>query len=178
MKRAALLFLLLVPACGVGRGTAAAPKTAVAPARGQGAPAVVSREVDGDTIHVHISGGDEKVRFIGINTPETHGPGGLKECYGKEAATRMEEVLPVGTKVDLVGDVDQRDKYGRLLAYVYRDRDHLFVNLAMVQQGFAEAYTFPPNVAHEPEFEAAASKARDANRGLWGTCGGPHKPIN
>jgi len=148
------------------------------PGTGNGAPAVVSREVDGDTLHVHINGGDEKVRFIGINTPETHGPGGLKECYGQEAAARLAELLPVGTEVDLVGDDEQRDKYGRLLAYVYRDRDHLFVNLAMVEQGFAEAYPFPPNVAHESEFATAAANARDANRGLWGTCGGPHTPIN
>ncbi|MBV9255273.1 MAG: thermonuclease family protein, partial [Actinobacteria bacterium] len=132
----------------------------------------------GDTIHVHINGGDEKVRFIGINTPETHGPGGLKECFGQEAAVRMAQLIPVGTKVDLVGDKDQRDKYGRLLAYVYRESDHLFLNLAMVQQGFAEAYTFPPNTAHESEFVAAQAAARDKNLGLWSACGGPHKPIN
>ena len=176
-KPAAVLFVVLA-ACGVGR--AAAPKTAapVAARVGGSAPAVVSKEVDGDTIHVHINGGDEKIRFIGINSPETHGPGGLKECFGQEAAARMAELLPVGTKVDLVGDADQRDKYGRLLAYVYRDSDHLFVNLAMVEQGFAEAYTFRPNTTHEAEFEAAAARARNANRGLWGACGGPHKPIN
>ena len=178
MYKPAAAMLFVLAACGVGRGNAAAPKTAVVPGRGDSAAAVVSKEVDGDTIHVHISGGDEKVRFIGINTPETHGPGGLKECYGQEAAARMAELLPVGTKVDLVGDKDQRDRYGRLLAYVYRDRDDLFVNLAMVQQGFAEAYTFPPNTAHEGEFVAAAAKARDENLGLWGACGGPHKPIN
>jgi micrococcal nuclease len=139
---------------------------------------VVSKEVDGDTIHVRISGRDEKVRFIGINTPETHGPGGLRECFGQEASTRMTELLPVGTPVNLVADVDLRDRYGRLLAYVYRSRDHLFVNLAMVQQGYAEAYTFPPNVAHVDEFVSAAAKARDAGRGLWSKCGGPHKPID
>lgn len=178
MKRWCAVLLAGLAGCGIGRTSAAAPKAAVVPAPRESVPAVVSREVDGDTIHVHISGGDDKVRFIGINTPETHGPGGLVECYGHEAAVRMNELLPVGTKVDLVGDADQRDKYGRLLAYVYRDRDHLFVNLAMVEQGFAEAYPFPPNVAHESEFAAAAAKARDANLGLWGACGGPHKPMN
>jgi micrococcal nuclease len=174
VKRLAPLLLLVLAACGVGR--AASPKAATAPS-GKGA-AVVSKEVDGDTLHVSIGGRDEKVRFIGINTPETHGPGGLRECFGQEAAKRMTQILPVGTPVNLVADVELRDRYGRLLAYVYRSSDHLFVNLAMVQQGFAEAYTFPPNVAHVDEFVPAAAKARDAGLGLWSKCGGPHKPIN
>jgi len=178
VKRWAAVAMVVMSACGVGRSSAAAPKSAVGARFGGSVPATVSKEVDGDTVHVHINGGDEKVRFIGINTPETHGPGGLKECYGQEASARMAQLLPVGTKVDLVGDADQRDKYGRLLAYVYRDSDHLFVNLVMVQEGFAEAYPFPPNVAHESEFAAAAANARNANRGLWRACGGPHKPIN
>ena len=176
MKRLAPLLLVVLAACGVGQ--AAAPKAVVAPAAGNGVPAVVSKEVDGDTLHVRIGRSDEKVRFIGINTPETHGPGGLRECFGQEAAARMTQLLPVGTAVSLIGDVDQRDRYGRLLAYVYRSRDNLFVNLAMVQQGYAEAYTFPPNVAHVDEFVSAAAKARDAGRGLWSKCGGAHKAIN
>ena len=174
-RRAAQLVVVIVGLAGCGTGRAPAPKATAA--TGQGA-AVVSREVDGDTIHVRIGEADERVRFIGINSPETHGPGGLRECFGQQAATRMGEILPIGTPVDLVRDVDLRDKYGRLLAYVYRHRDHLFVNLAMVKEGFAEAYTFPPNVAHVDEFVSASTAARDANRGLWGTCGSPHVPIN
>jgi micrococcal nuclease len=168
------LLLVVLAGCGVGRATA---PTSANGSSGKGA-GVVSKEVDGDTIHVRIGGSDEKVRFIGINTPETHGPGGLRECFGQEASKRMTELLPVGTPVNLTADVDLRDRYGRLLAYVYRSRDHLFVNLAMVQQGYAEAYTFPPNVAHVDEFVSAAAKARDAGRGLWSKCGGPHKPID
>ena len=176
MRRLVPLLLVVLAACGLGRASSpASPKTAVA---GSAGAAVVSREVDGDTIHVRIAGTDEKVRFIGINTPETHGPGGLRECFGQEAAAHLAALLPVGTAVNLVADVDLRDRYGRLLAYVYRSRDHLFVNLAMVQQGFAEAYTFPPNVAHVDEFVTAAAKARDAGRGLWSRCGGAHKAID
>jgi micrococcal nuclease len=139
---------------------------------------VVTKEVDGDTIRVRVGGGaEERVRFIGVDTPETHGPGGLRECFGQEAARRTAELLPPGTEVRLVRDAEARDKYGRLLAYVYRARDGLFVNLSLAQDGFAAALTIPPNVAHADEFVKAAADARAAGRGLWGRCGGPDTPI-
>lgn len=139
--------------------------------------AVVSKEVDGDTIHVHIGGADERIRFIGIDTPETHGRNGLVECFGKEAAEHTASLIPVGTEVRLVRDAEARDRYGRLLAYVYRAQDNLFVNLALARDGYADVLTFPPNVAHADEFVAAARSARNANLGLWSKCGSADVPI-
>ena len=141
--------------------------------------ATVDEVVDGDTVRVRLPGrsGTESVRLIGIDTPETHGPGGLRECFGKEASARLAALLPGGTEVRLVRDVEARDRYGRLLAYVYRKHDDLFVNLALAEDGFAAALTIPPNVAHRDGFVDAAADAREAGRGLWGRCGGPDKPL-
>lgn len=133
--------------------------------------AVVTKQTDGDTLHVEINGVDESVRFIGIDTPETHGRNGLVECFGKEAAAHTAALVPVGTRVRIVRDVEARDRYGRLLAYVYRAKDDLFVNLALARDGYADVLTYPPNVAHADEFVAAVREARDAQRGLWKACG-------
>jgi micrococcal nuclease len=75
--------------------------------------------------------------------------------------------------VQLVRDVEARDRYDRLLAYVYRASDGRFVNLAMVEDGFADQYTFPPNVAHTDDFRTAAREAREAGSGLWSACEAP-----
>jgi micrococcal nuclease len=139
--------------------------------------ATVVRVVDGDTVRVKLGGAEERVRLIGVDTPETHGPGGLRECFGQEATTQMQHLLPAGTVVRLVRDAEPRDRYQRLLAYVYRRKDGLFVNLAMARDGFAAALTIPPNVAHTDEFVAAAADARQASKGLWGRCGGPDKAL-
>ena len=138
--------------------------------------ATVVRVVDGDTIRVRIGEREEAVRLIGIDTPETHGQGGLRECFGQEAAARTAKLLPEGVTVKLVLDVEARDRYGRLLAYVYRD-DGLFVNMALAEDGYAAALTYPPNVAHADEFAAVTAAAREANRGLWAACGGPDTPL-
>ena len=134
------------------------------------AKAVVTKVVDGDTIHVSIGGHDETVRLIGINTPETVDPRSPVECFGEEAHARTEELLPTGTEVRLVRDVEARDRYHRLLAYVYRVDDGLFVNLALAEDGFADILTYPPNVAHVADFTRAVRGARDAGRGLWTAC--------
>src|SRR5690348_2856653 len=101
-------------------------------ARSTDGKATVVRVVDGDTIVVHINGSDETVRILGIDTPETHKPDTPVECFGPQASDRMTALLPKGTTVRLVRDVEARDRYGRLLAYVYRDSDGLFVDLTMV----------------------------------------------
>jgi micrococcal nuclease len=137
---------------------------------GDPASATVTRVVDGDTIHVAIGGHDETVRLIGINTPETVDPRSPVECFGEEAHRHTEELLPKGTAVRLVRDVEARDRYHRLLAYVYRVKDDLFVNLALARDGFADLLTFPPNVAHVDDFTAAVREAREAGRGLWASC--------
>jgi len=139
--------------------------------------ATVTRVVDGDTLQVRIGAEDERVRLIGIDTPETHGPGGLRECFGSEATRRAQALLPPGTRVRLVRDVEPRDRYGRLLAYVYRIADGLFVNLTLAAEGYAATLTYPPNVAHSKELDAATRTARSAERGLWQRCGGPDKAL-
>ena len=143
--------------------------------RGDGAAsgrASVLRVVDGDTVEVRLGDRDETVRLIGIDTPETVDPRSPVECFGEEASDRTKALLPEGTAVRLVADVEARDRYDRLLAYLYRD-DGTFVNLALVEDGYASLLTYPPNVAHVSEFTAAAARARDEGRGLWGACGGP-----
>jgi micrococcal nuclease len=136
--------------------------------------ATIVRVIDGDTVVVHLAGRDEHVRILGIDTPETHKPDSPVECFGPEAAAHLESLLPTGTVVRLVRDVEARDRYDRLLAYVYRDSDGLFVDVAMVADGYAGTLTIKPNVAHRDELERAATDAQAAHRGLWPVCGGNH----
>ena len=161
------LVALLLGAAACGENGAEGPLAAEA------GVARVTRVVDGDTVRVSLAGTEEPVRLIGIDTPETHGAGGLRECFGAEATRRMTDLLPPGTRVRLVRDVEARDRYDRLLAYVYRTADGLFVNLAMAREGYATTLTYPPNVAHADEFVAAVRDARNDGRGLWSRCGGP-----
>lgn len=126
----------------------------------------VTRITDGDTFRA----GEERIRLIGVDTPEVSF--GV-ECYGREATAALEELIPVGTEVRLVGDVEATDRYDRTLAYVYRRRDGLFVNLRLAADGFAQPLTVPPNVAHEDTFARAAADARAAGRGLWSACPDP-----
>ena len=159
MRRTLLLLLVALAACGRGGGASDDPSRAT-----------VTRVVDGDTIHVAINGRDETVRLIGIDTPETVDPRQPVGCFGKEASNHTKELLPKGTAVRLVRDVEARDRYDRLLAYVYRVDDGLFVNLALARDGYADLLTYPPNVAHVDDFTAAVKDARDHNRGLWAAC--------
>ncbi len=127
----------------------------------------VERVVDGDTIVVD---GGERVRLIGIDTPESVDPRRPVECFGLEASAFMEDLLPPGTDVRLVFDVEREDRYERTLAYVYRVADGLFVNFHLVDQGYAQVATYPPNVEHTDEFVEATREAREADRGLWSAC--------
>ena len=131
---------------------------------------MVVRVVDGDTIDVRVGGTEERVRLIGIDTPETKRPDTPVECFGPEATEFTSSLLPEGTAVDLTRDVVPRDDYGRLLAYVHRVRDGLFVNEALVRDGYAQPYTYPPNVAHADRFVDAARDAEAAGAGLWSAC--------
>jgi micrococcal nuclease len=142
--------------------------------RGPGAVeanATVSAEVDGDTIRVTLSDGSrETIRLIGIDTPETKKPGSPIGCFGPEASHFTAALIPVGTPVALELDIEQRDRYGRLLAYVRRAADGLFVNEALATYGYAMVLTYPPNVAYTDHFVDAVAQARDQGRGLWTTC--------
>lgn len=135
--------------------------------------AVVTAIVDGDTIDVElVGGGAERVRLIGIDTPETHHPERPVECLGPEAAARTTNLVPPGTVVMLSRDREARDAYGRLLAYVTRTSDDLFVNLALVEEGLARPLPIEPNVLHRAAIAAAAQRAALAGLGLWTVCTG------
>lgn len=135
--------------------------------------ATVVRVVDGDTLVVDVGGREEPVRLIGIDTPETVAPGRPVECFGPEASERLGALAPAGTPVRLERDVEARDTYDRLLAYVYRAADGLFVNRAQVESGSATAAHHPPNSAHRAELSRVQAAARAAGVGLWSACGGP-----
>jgi micrococcal nuclease len=129
----------------------------------------VVRVVDGDTIKVSLAGGrTERVRYIGVDTPESVKPGTPVQCFAKRAS-HFNASLVDGRAVTLRMDAEERDRYGRLLAYVYAgDR---FVNRELVAKGYARTMTIPPNVAHADEFARLAQRAREAGRGLWRACG-------
>lgn len=134
--------------------------------------ATVRKVVDGDTVVVRLGGRTETVRLIGVDTPETKHPTKPVGCFGPEASAHTTSLLPKGTEVALVRDVEARDKYGRLLAYVYRLSDNLFVNQELVAGGWAVPLSIEPNTAHESLFAAAATSAEAADLGLWGRCQG------
>ncbi|MCY3619565.1 MAG: thermonuclease family protein [Acidimicrobiaceae bacterium] len=139
--------------------------------------ATVERVVDGDTIDVLVGGRQETVRLIGIDAPESVAPTRPVQCFGKEASLHLEAVLPEGTEVTLVRDVETRDAYQRLLGYVVRSRDGLFVNLELVVAGYAAALNYPPNDHYASVIARAEADAVAADRGLWGHCGGPDVPL-
>lgn len=130
--------------------------------------ATVLRVIDGDTIQVSLHGQTETVRLIGIDTPETKHPDEPIQCYGPEAEAFTRSLLPPGSAVALELDAQERDKYGRLLTYVWLD-DHM-VNEVLVAQGYAQTMTVPPNVRYSDRFLAAELLARAEGRGLWGAC--------
>ena len=128
--------------------------------------------VDGDTIDVKVDGIEERIRLIGIDTPETKKPNTPVQCFGPEATAFTKSLLPAGTSLHVERDVEARDKYDRLLAYVYRSDDGLFVNLAIIDQGYARPLTIAPNVAYSDEFATAARHADATHVGLWASCSG------
>jgi len=129
----------------------------------------VVRVVDGDTVVVRTGGHDERVRYIGVDTPESVKPGTPVQCFAKAASAENRRLVE-GQEVRLVGDAEARDRYGRMLAYVYRQPDGLFVNAELARRGFAVTLTIPPNVRFADRFRALARQAREAGRGLWSAC--------
>ena len=132
--------------------------------------ATVKRVVDGDTIEIAIGGKTERVRMIGVDTPETKHPTKGVECYGPEASAYTEQLLPTGTALRVERDIEARDKYGRLLLYVYIADSNVFVNLDLVINGYARPMVFEPNTAHKADFAQAATQAELRNVGLWQAC--------
>ena len=126
---------------------------------------LVTRVVDGDTFRM----GDERVRLIGVDTPETKKPGSPVECFGKKASAFTTRVLD-DEEVVLELDVEHEDRYGRTLAYVKRARDGFDVNRELIKRGYALPLTVPPNVRHADEYRRLGARAREQGRGLWSAC--------
>jgi micrococcal nuclease len=129
----------------------------------------VRKVVDGDTLLVAGLPGTELVRLIGIDAPVSGKGNSVRECFGAEAARWLADRTPRGTSVRLVFDVGERDRFGRLLAYVYRS-DGTFVNAEAVANGYAQTITIPPNVRHEKMLLELQRRARREEKGLWRAC--------
>ena len=171
MRRAArLLLLVAVLAAAVvapGRLDLADrfwPATAAAANLQRHVDADVVRVVDGDTIRVRIADRVERVRYIGVNTPELHHPRRGVEPGAREAADVNHELVS-GKHVRLEFDVRERDRHGRLLAYVWIG--DVMVNAELVRRGYAQVMTVPPNVRHRSLFLGLERAAREGGRGLW-----------
>ena len=117
----------------------------------------MTKHTDGDTLWLSGIG---KVRLIGVDTPEVYGD---DECYGRQASAFVERTLPLGSTVRYRLGTEERDRYGRALAYVYLDGGR-FLNLLLVRRGFAQVLTVPPNVEFAERFTRAARRARAAGR--------------
>ena len=200
MSRAALAIplLLMLAAC-AGTGDRTSPPTATPPASpavtataavspsptdaaerpsGSATPvgleeAPVTNVVDGDTIDVLIEGRELRVRYIGIDTPETVDPRRPVGCFGREASERNRQLVE-GRSVGLEQDVSETDQFGRLLRYVWVDGQ--MVNAALIEEGYATAATFPPDVKYADLFASLQGQAREADRGLWSACATPEPP--
>ncbi len=134
---------------------------------GEEARAQVLRIVDGDTIEVDLDGRTEDIRYIGIDTPESVKPGTPVECFGKEAA-EANRALVEGEEVRLVFDRELRDRFGRLLAYVYARGE--LVNAELIERGFATTLEIEPNTSKASELADLERRASAAGAGLWTRC--------
>src|SRR5918999_5822568 len=180
--RAAVLALALVAIGGASCSSHQVVLTQQAPATLLSEPpgheiGEVTRVVDGDTIEVRITGrvdgpgagdvrigGSYDVRLIGIDTPESVKPNSPVECFGREASAAAKALLE-GSDVRLVKDVEETDRYDRLLRYVYMGQE--LANARLVVNGYATAYTYPPNIRHSELVVQLQRDAREHERGLW-----------
>jgi micrococcal nuclease len=138
------------------------------PRGGPGVTASVVDVVDGDTIEVALDGRVEDVRYIGIDTPESVAPGQPVECFGHRASERNARLVG-GERVRLAFDAERRDRYGRLLAYVYLGER--FVNGELVEGGYARTLEIEPNTSKAPLLDRLEAEAGRDGRGLWAACG-------
>ena len=168
----ACLVALMATSCGWPLGSEAGTQGSAVADIG-----TVERVIDGDTVDILIDDQSERVRLIGIDTPESVSRNTPDQCFGAEASAALVGLLPPGTPVQLVRDNEARDRYGRLLLYLYRSSDDLFINNWLVENGFADAVSYRPNTAHEADFTRARDRARSRGLGLWGTCDGPDQPL-
>jgi len=159
---------LALAACGdLSRSMPAVPASPVRQPVGPAESARVLRAIDGDTIEVLRQGQRTRVRYIGVNTPESVAPDRPIECWGKEASERNRQLVE-GREVRLERDVSETDRFGRLLRYVWIGDD--LINARLVQEGYAEVSTFPPDVRYQELFLMQERSAREQHRGLWAAC--------
>jgi len=171
MHRHVMWFLsapLLLAGCthGSTSGTVVIPGTTH-----RGSVAEITHVVDGDTVDLEFpDGASERARLLGIDTPETVKPNTPVQCFGPEASARTKALLPPGTPVVVQRDAEARDRYGRLLVYLWRRKDGLFVNASLVTEGYARTLSISPNTAHRADLATDAAKADARDIGLWGAC--------
>lgn len=166
----ALLLPLLLTACT--GGTEPEPAAGGLPVPPDAQEAVVVSVVDGDTLRLRgrgagpVPGDATRVRVLLVDTPEV---GEQQECFGPEAAARTEELVPRGSVVRVLADVEPRDRFDRLLLHVWTGSG---VNLgeALVAEGYATVLQLEPNRRYLAAFEAAQDRARADGRGLWSAC--------
>ena len=172
MRGPSVIAAFVVASCGGDGSSTPLPTTGAVDAN-----AAVEWIIDGDTIDVIMDDGrEERVRLTGIDTPEIERdatgdrPARPGECFADEARDFVVALLPLGTPVRLERDVVGRDDFGRLLAYVYRADDGIFVNYEIVRQGYAQPLTIPPNVTFSELMVEAARAAEADDVGLWTAC--------
>lgn len=169
LAAAVLALLSLLAGCAQTRGAGADGSDGGSIAGTPVAQALVTRVVDGDTAVMTLDGVEVRVRFIGIDTPESVAPDQPVECYGKQASAYTTSRIE-GRTIRLELDVERMDRYGRTLAYVWIGDELL--NETLVAEGYALVTTYPPNVRYVDRFVAAQREAREAGRGLWSDCPG------
>lgn len=154
----------------IGAGMTLSQPHSQEPRSSTGTTASVVHVLDGDTLDVTINGREERVRLLGIDTPETQHDGQPAQCYAKQATAMLQQLTPVGTNVVLTHDPSQprRDEYGRLLRYITgQDAD---VGLELVTQGAARLYSNVDELIQGGSYMRAAEKAKERDAGLWGDC--------
>lgn len=126
---------------------------------------VVASITDGDTLRLIVEGVEVRVRLTGIDAPELQG----SECFADEATAALTALAPVGSSIGYEYDVDPRDPYDRELLYLYA-ADGTFINLALVDGGYARELHYAPNYLYREQIEAAEAAAQAGGIGLWGAC--------
>lgn len=167
-----LVSLLIVGVASIARSQGWLTDAAQTAQQSQPGTYAVSHFVDGDTIDVDMSGQSQAVRFIGVDTPETHKPNTPIQCYGPAAAAYTKHRIGA-QRVRLVADSksSNRDRYNRLLRYVYLP-DGTLLNQDLIENGYGFYYPYFP-FSKSDSFAASEQRAMAAHKGLWGNCS-PH----